>query len=112
MTGSSDYDVERAKDELAGILELDVDASWDDIVAYTAKAKGSLRMSNSAIRRRSILLAEALRMDPEHTSWPQMLQRVDQMLDSLRRLRDALLAAGVSQILIDAIERIERGVDD
>jgi hypothetical protein len=76
-----DYDVERARDELASILDLDVEASWDDIIAYTAKAKGSLRMANAAVKRRSVLLAEALHMDPSTTSWPRLLERVKELMN-------------------------------
>lgn len=77
---NADYDAARARDELAAILDLGVDADWDDIIAYTAKAKGSLRMSNAAVRRRSELLADELRMNPRTTSWPQLLQRVKELM--------------------------------
>lgn len=77
---NADYDAERARDELACILDLGVEASWDDIIAYTAKAKGSVRMSNAVVKRRSELLADELRMNPSTTSWPQLLHRVKELM--------------------------------
>lgn len=64
-----------ARVELIRVLELDDDMSWDDIVSYAAKAKSSLRMSNSTVKRRSEQLAAVLGL-PEGTSWPVMLTMV------------------------------------
>lgn len=67
--------VEGRRRELIRVLELDEDMSWNDIIAYAAKAKASLRMSNAAVQRRTEQLAAVLGM-PVGTSWPAALSMV------------------------------------
>lgn len=60
---------------LIKILELGEQAEWADIVYYTAKVKGSLRMANTTVRRRHTDLAEALQVAPD-TLWPLLIDIV------------------------------------
>jgi hypothetical protein len=71
---------ERALVALRKVLDLDDVAgrpgTWDDVVAYAAKAKGSARMSNDTVKRRTVQLAEALDARTalgETPSWPALL---------------------------------------
>lgn len=75
---------DKAHEHLTQLLELPADSPWDDVVYYTAKAKSSVRMANASVERRMTLLAEALGMDPATTSWPQMLERVKELMSSGR----------------------------
>lgn len=60
------------------------DWTWDDIVAYTAKAKGSLAMTNETVRRRTAQLAEALgHPDPAAATWPEVVRLVTAARDQL-----------------------------
>jgi hypothetical protein len=73
---------EVARDVLAALLELepmgdrpDERATWDDVIAYTAKALDSRKMTHATVKRRTAQLVAAVGM-PEGTSWPEALAEV------------------------------------
>lgn len=72
------HNEEDAKVALIGILDLDGDATWDDVIAYAAKMRGSNRMASSTIKRRSAQLAALLRWEDDR--WPELLRAVHVML--------------------------------
>jgi hypothetical protein len=68
-----------AKRELVRLLELEPmggrphgRATWDDVIAYTAKALGGRRLANANTRRRGDELAAALHA-PDSATWPELV---------------------------------------
>lgn len=72
-----DDEAAKAKKDLIRVLELDDDMSWDDIVAYAAKAKSTGRMANAAVRRRTEMLAAAIGCTTDN--YPELIRRVTLM---------------------------------
>lgn len=73
---------ETARAELIRLLELepmgtraDGVATWDDVVAYVAKALGTRAMQGAAIRRRTAELAAVLHA-PDGATWPELMAMV------------------------------------
>jgi hypothetical protein len=76
---------EAAKKALVKLLELepvgtrpDERATWDDVIAYTAKALDSRAMAHATVKRRTAQLVAAVDL-PEDTSWPEALAEVQRL---------------------------------
>lgn len=79
-TPTTDYTADTAAVRLAELLGLADMAhggpvTWDDIVAYTAKALGTRSMALTAVHRRTIALTAALGA-PDDSTWPELITRV------------------------------------
>lgn len=74
-------DANEARVELIKILDLDdmaggEEATWDDIVYYTAKAKSTTRMANAAVERRTAAVYEAAGLWEARSSWQDVLRAI------------------------------------
>jgi hypothetical protein len=74
-----------ARDQGGALLELepmggrpDGRATWDDVIAYTAKALDSRAMAHATVKRRTAQLAAAVDL-PEGTSWQEALAEVQRV---------------------------------
>lgn len=75
-------DTEAAKTRLVELLGLepmggrpDGLATWDDVIAYVAKALGTRTMQGQTIRRRTDQLAAALHA-PDSATWPELIAMI------------------------------------
>jgi hypothetical protein len=71
----------QARDELVRLLDIepmggrpDGVATWDDVVAYTAKALGTRTLALRTVERREAALAAALGASHD-TPWPVLVER-------------------------------------
>jgi hypothetical protein len=69
-------DEKAALAELIRVLELDETATWPDVVAYAAKAKGTARMANDTVARRTRHIEIALDVPPGAIPWPGLVRAV------------------------------------
>jgi hypothetical protein len=57
------------------------DATWDDIVYYTRKAKDMHRLANRAVERRTRAVYDAMG-EPTQVPWTAVLERLRQLRNS------------------------------
>lgn len=84
---TSAFSADDARGALVELLQLepmggrpDGRATWDDVVAYTAKALGTITVTQAAVRRRAKLLADAVGNVDDPPSWPHALGRVLELM--------------------------------
>jgi hypothetical protein len=67
--------------ELCKVLALPDYASWDDVIYYAAKGRGSVRTSVETVKRRSAQLAETLGVVGDTPpTWPVLLAEVRKLV--------------------------------